>query len=169
MHLESSNMGWTDKTHLYNIIMDRHIFHQNSKNIHSLQTQGKTTDMADNTTSFLLRLEQQDTKEKLKSNWLIDMHILSENPMALKKNSKNSQSCLPLTKRDYTCLNTKLPSKTTQEFLKYQGMKLKRKQKTQPKPKLEKEFFSGKWELVKTNNSSRVCRICDETNFKGWP
>lgn len=107
--------------------MDRHIFHQNSKYIHSVPTQGKTTDMADNTTSFLLRLEQQDTKGKLKSNWLIDMHKLSKNPMPLKKIQKTVKAVSPLAKRDYTCLNMKLPSKTTQEFLKYQGMKLKRK------------------------------------------
>lgn len=65
MHSESSNMGWTDKAHLYNIRMDRYMFHQNSKYIHSLQTQGKPTDTPDNT-SFLLALEQQDTKNKIK-------------------------------------------------------------------------------------------------------
>lgn len=41
------------------------MFHQNSKYIHSLQTQGKPTDTPDNT-SFLLALEQQDTKNKKK-------------------------------------------------------------------------------------------------------
>lgn len=72
--------------------------------------------MADNTTSSLLRLEQQDTKtKKLKSNRLIDMHILSEISTPLKKKVK---AVSPLAKRDYTCSDMKPPSKTTQELLK---------------------------------------------------
>lgn len=71
--------------------------------------------MADNTTSFLLRLEQQDKGEKKAKKWLtwqIRRYFLETRTSEEKKTAKVVS---PLAERDYACSNMKPLSKTAKD------------------------------------------------------